>query len=206
MYPNNKRLISNQKERYSALSQNKKNMKQALIIIASLLTIGILIASIGISASNKEITLRSKITAQKEVVEAFYDKLWKIISQKADVTAEYKDSFHDIYADLIEGRYGNEKGGSLMKWVTESNPNFDVSLYKDLMSSIESERSGFFMEQKKLTDLNNEHRIVRGTFPNSLFIGGRPDIEIKIISSDKTKKVMETGEENDVELFKKDKK
>lgn len=177
-------------------------MKKPLIIALSILTIGIIVALVGVSASNKEITLRSQITAQKQVCEAYYDKLWKVISQKAQVAEQYKGAFKEIYPQLIEGRYGNEKGGTLMKWITESNPTFDVSLYKDLSMSIEAERAGFFMEQKRLVDLANEHRIVKSTFPSSIFIGGRPDIDILIVSSDVTKKVMETGRENDIDVFK----
>jgi len=181
-------------------------MKKAIIIGVSILTLVIIVVIIGVSASNKEIRLRSQITAQKQVCEAFYDKLWKVIAQKAQVADQYKDAFKEIYPQLIEGRYGNEKGGTLMKWITESNPTFDVSLYKDLMTSIEAERAGFFMEQKRLVDLNNEHRIIRQTFPASVFIGGRSDIAITIVSSDATKKVMETGKENDIDIFKTDKK
>lgn len=181
-------------------------MKATLITIVSVLAIAGIIALVGISASNKEVQLRSQITAQKEVCEAFYDKLWKIISQKAQVADQYKSAFKEIYPQLIEGRYGNEKGGTLMKWITESNPTFDISLYKDLMNSIEAERTGFFMEQKRLTDLNNEHRIVRQTFPNSLFIGSRPDIQITIVSSSATKMVMQTGLEDDVDIFMSEKK
>jgi hypothetical protein len=154
-----------------------------------------------VSVNNQEIKLRSKIEAQKEVCEAYYDKLWKVISQKAQVTEQYKEAFKDIYPQLIEGRYAND-GGSLMKWIVESNPDFDTSLYKDLMSSIEAERAGFFMEQKKLTDLANQHRIIKQTFPNSLIVGNRPDIEIMIVSSTITKKVMESGIDDDVEIFK----
>jgi uncharacterized protein YqiB (DUF1249 family) len=178
-------------------------MKKAIITGVSILTFAIIVVIIGVTASNKEIRLRSQITAQKQVCEAFYDKLWKVIAQKAQVAEQYKGAFKEIYPQLIEGRYGNEKGGTLMKWITESNPTFDVSLYKDLMLSIEAERAGFFMEQKRLVDLNNEHRIIRQTFPASMFIGGRADIEITIVSSDATKKVMETGKENDIEIFKK---
>jgi len=181
-------------------------MKKAIIIGVSILTFVLIVVIIGVSASNKEIRLRSQITAQKQVCEAFYDKLWKVIAQKAQVAEQYKDAFKEIYPQLIEGRYGNEKGGTLMKWITESNPTFDVSLYKDLMASIEAERAGFFMEQKRLVDLNNEHRIIRQTFPASIFIGGRSDIAITIVSSDATKKVMETGKENDIDIFKTDKK
>lgn len=178
-------------------------MKKVIIIGVSILTLAIIAAIIGVSASNKEIRLRSQISAQKEVCEAFYDKLWKVVAQKAQVADQYKDAFKEIYPQLIEGRYGNEKGGTLMKWITESNPTFDVSLYKDLMVSIEAERAGFFMEQKRLVDLNNEHRIIRKTYPSSIFIGGRSDIQITIVSSATTKKVMETGEENDIDIFKK---
>ena len=177
-------------------------MKTFLIAGLSILTVCIVVALIGVSSSNQEIKLRSRITAQKEVCEAFYDKLWKIISQKAQVAEKYKEAFKEIYPSLIEGRYGNDKGGSLMKWIQESNPAFDVSLYKDLMQSIEAERTGFFMEQKILVDLNNEHRIVRATFPGSVFIGSRPDIQIKIVSSSVTKNVMETGMEENVDVFK----
>lgn len=181
-------------------------MKKALIIGVSILTLILIIIIVGVSISNKEIRLRSQITAQKQVCEAFYDKLWKVIAQKAQVAEQYKGAFKDIYPALIEGRYGNENGGTLMKWITESNPTFDVSLYKDLMLSIEAERAGFFMEQKRLVDLNNEHRIIRQTFPGSIFIGSRSDIQITIVSSDATKKVMETGKENDIDIFKTDKK
>jgi len=181
-------------------------MKKGIIILVSVLGLTIIFAIVGFSASNKEVSLRSQIEAQKEVCEAYYDKLWKVISQKAQVAEQYKSAFKEIYPALIEGRYGNEKGGTLMKWITESNPTFDLSLYKDLMSSIEAERAGFFMEQKRLVDLNNEHRIVRRTFPSSVFTGSRPDITIVIVSSDATKNVMKTGLENDIELFKKDSK
>jgi hypothetical protein len=178
-------------------------MKKVIITVVTILTLSIIIVIIGVSASNKEIRLRSQITAQKQVCEAFYDKLWKVISQKAQVAEQYKEGFKEIYPALIEGRYGNENSGTLMKWITESNPTFDVSLYKDLMMSIEAERTGFFMEQKQLVDLNNEHRIIRQTFPGNIFIGHRSDIEITIVSSDVAKKVMETGEENDIIIFKK---
>ena len=92
-----------------------------------------------------------------------------------------------------------------MKWITESNPNFDVSLYKDLSSSIEAERTGFFMEQKKLIDLDREHKVLRQKWPSSMFIGSRADVEFTIITSDKTEAIYEAGKENDVNVFGKDK-
>src|SRR3989344_6398587 len=176
------------------------------LIIVGTMVLGFFALTIGmawVSANNKEISLRNQIEAQQKVCETYYDKLWKVLQQKAQVTDQYKAAFKEIYPALIEGRYGNEKGGTLMKWIQESNPTFDVSLYKDLMSSIESERAGFFMEQKKLIDLDREHKVLRQSFPASMFIGSRPDVKFTIITSEKTENVYKTGKENDVDLFKK---
>lgn len=174
--------------------------KLILIIGISLLSIGGIFALMYVGANNKEVKLAEQITAQKQVCEAFYDKLWKIISQKAQVAEQYKNAFKEIYPQLISGRYAND-GGTLMKWIQESNPSFDVSLYKDLSSSIEGERAGFFMEQKKLIDLDREHKVLRKTIPSSWFIGSRPDIAFTIITSDKTEAVYSTGKENNVDVF-----
>ena len=85
------------------------------------------------SYNNKEVSLRAQAEAQRGKVEGVHDKMWKIIQQKAQVTDEYKDAFAEIYPNIISGRYQGENDGALMKWVTEQNPNFDTSLYKDLM-------------------------------------------------------------------------
>lgn len=180
-------------------------MKNSVKLLA---VIGIIILSIGLvwggmywSSNNTEITLNEKVKAQLQVREAFFDAMWKIINQKAQVAEQYKESFKEIYPKLIEGRYGDEKGGTLMKWITESNPTFDISLYKDLSASIEAERKGFFMEQKKLIDINREYVTFKKKIPASWFVGDRPDVEFIIIESDKTKEVFKTGVENDVQLF-----
>lgn len=174
--------------------------KLILIIGISLLSIGGIFALMYVGANNKEVKLAEQITAQKQVCEAFYDKLWKIISQKAQVAEQYKNTFKEIYPQLISGRYANDSG-TLMKWIQESNPTFDVSLYKDLSASIEGERAGFFMEQKKLIDLDREHKVLRKTIPSSWFVGDRPDVKFTIITSDKTEAVYKTGKENNVDVF-----
>jgi hypothetical protein len=155
-----------------------------------------------ITTSNTEITLRNRVSAQQTTCEAYYDKVWKIISQKAQVADKYKETFKDIYPKLMEGRYGGDNGNLLMKWITESNPNFDVSLYKDLSASIEAERTGFFMEQKKLIDINNAHKTYKSVFPASFFFlfSNRPDVEIKVITSSKTQDVYKTGNEDDIKI------
>ena len=153
------------------------------------------------SYNNKEIALRAKAEAQVGKIEGVHDKMWKVIQQKAQVTTEYKDAFAEIYPDIISGRYSGEGDGSLMKWVTESNPNFDTSLYTDLMQSIEILRSEFQRNQETMLDLIREHKTLCTTYPGRWFISNTQEIEYTVISSTKSKVVMETGIDDDVKLF-----
>jgi hypothetical protein len=174
-------------------------------ILGTTLGIVLLIGVIGIisyfSISNTEIKLRQKVVAQQQVNKTVFDNTWKIISQQAEVSEQYKESFAKIYPKLMDGRYGNTRGGALMSWIQESNPNFDVSLYSKLMTTIEAQRSIFTMEQKKLIDLGREHTVYISTFPNTIFIGNRGEIKLNIVTSDKTEKSFETGQDNEVRLF-----
>lgn len=152
--------------------------------------------------NNQEIALRKESDAQKGKIEGVYDKMWKILQQKAQVTDEYKDAFAKIYPELIAGRYSSGDG-SLMKWVTESNPTFDTSLYKDLMQSIEAQREEFQTTQERMLDIIREHEVLISKYPSKWFISNTTSIEYTVISSTKSKQTMETGLDDDVDLFKK---
>ena len=174
------------------------------VLIGLFVSFGLYIFIANMNIDNTEIDLRTSVEAQEKKIENYYDKMWKILKQKAGVTEQYKDSFKEIYVPLIEGRY-SKGDGSLMKWVTESNPTFDPSLYKDLMQSIEIERTGFYTEQNVLIDLQREHKNLLRKAPSGWFIDSDIlPIEIKIITSALTKDVVATGEDNDVDLFAKD--
>ena len=103
----------------------------------------------------------------------------------------------------MEGRYSGNGDGSLMKWVTEQNPNFDTSLYKDLSQSIELLRTEFQKSQERMLDLIREHTTLCNTFPGRWFISNKTPIEYTVVSSTKSKVVMETGLDDDVDIFKK---
>lgn len=175
-----------------------------IILIALLIILGCSAATFAgmyFSYNNKEIALRAKAEAQVGKIEGVHDKMWKVIQQKAQVTTEYKDAFAEIYPEIISGRYSGEGDGSLMKWVTESNPNFDTSLYADLMQSIEILRSEFQRNQETMLDIVREHKVLIYTFPSKWFISNTMEIEYTVISSTKSKVVMETGIDDDVKLF-----
>ena len=174
-----------------------KKINLVLIIVGIIVLIG---GFTYFSYSNREISLRNQSDAQIGKIEGVYDKMWKVIQQKAKVTSEYKEAFKEIYPELISGRYS--EGDKLMKWIQEDNPDFDASLYKDLMQSIEILRTEFQHAQERELDIIREHKNLRQKFPGSLFVGRREEIEYNIISSTLTKTIMTTGLEDDIELWK----
>ena len=153
--------------------------------------------------NNSEIQIRKQVEAQQEKLHVVFDATWKIIQQKAEVADQYKDAFAKIYPDLMAGRYGNKRGGALLSFVTESNPNFDVTLYKDLSNAIEGQRMNFANEQSRLVDMKREHDTLCEMFPGNLFLKNRDNIQIEIVTSDKTEDSFKTGRDNDTDLFNK---
>ena len=176
--------------------------KIILISLALIIVLGIgTVVSCYFGYNNKEIALRTQAEAQRGKVEGVHDKMWKVLQQKAQVSNEYKDAFAEIYPAIMEGRYSGNGDGSLMKWVTEQNPNFDTSLYKDLMQSIEVLRTEFQKNQERMLDLIREHTTLCTTYPGCWFVKNTTTIEYTIVSSSKSKMVMETGLDDDVKLF-----
>lgn len=177
-------------------------MKQiTLIVIGAIFVLGAMIGcGIYFGYNNDEIALRNEAEAQRSKVEGVHDKMWKIIQQKAGVTQEYAESFDSIYTHIISGRY-DSGDGTLMKWIKESNPQFDSSLYKDLSESIEVYRTEFQKSQERMIDIIREHTTMCTTYPGKWVISNTTPIEYTVISSSRSKVVMETGIDDDVTLF-----
>ena len=174
-------------------------MKGFLIGLIAIIAIvgGVILWAIGVS--NSEIKLREKISGQQESCEIFYTKLWEVIKTKAGVADEYAEKFKEIQVEVMEGRYST--GGEMMKWIQEAGVNLTPELYKDVMNSIEGERNGFFVEQKKLIDMNVQHGIMLKTFPKKLVLANRESIEIMVLKNVATKNAYETGTDQSPELF-----
>ena len=176
-------------------------IKFGLVVLIVAVVLAVVIVPMWVSASNKEIGLRNLAAAQEDVCKMVFDETWKIINQQAQVANEYKEAFREIFPELMEGRYGNDRGGSLMSWISEQNPEFDSALYIKIQSSIESQRHKYTEAQKMLRDVKLQHDDLRTKLPTSIFVGGRPVLEVTIVTSSKTENVYEEAKEDDVNLF-----
>jgi hypothetical protein len=181
----------------------KKVSTGTIVTLAVVCIIGFLVVTFAacyFGYNNKEIALRQECEAQKGKVEGVHDAMWKIISQKAQVSQEYRAGFDSIYTHIIAGRY-SQGDGTLMKWIKEANPNFDTSLYKDVMDAIEVQRTLFKKEQERMLDIKRQHSTLCKTYPGRWFITNQTEIEYTVISSSQSKQVMETGVDDNVKLF-----
>ncbi|NPV13152.1 MAG: hypothetical protein HPY57_15400 [Ignavibacteria bacterium] len=66
------------------------------LVGAVILVVGLSLFFYNMSIDNKEISLREKFKAQQKVCMTAHDEMWKIITQKAEVSNEYKKAFEEI--------------------------------------------------------------------------------------------------------------
>ena len=175
-------------------------MTHSLIIIVAAVAILLILLIMFFTYNNKEIYLRKEADAQRKKIESTHDKMWKVIKQKAEVSDKYRETFERVYPEIIAGRYSD--GSSAMKWIQEANPNFDTSLYNDLMQAIEIQRTHLHNAQTRMLDVIRERASLIESYPSRWFITNKSEIEYEVISSTKTHNVVETRIDDDVDVFK----
>jgi len=180
----------------------KENTQKILMAVGALFAaLFVIFLIIKVATKNREKRARNLVVAQQVVYESNYDKMFKVIAQVAQLPAEAAKTFNKIYPDLIKGRYTNERGGALISWIVENNPQFNFGLYDKIAEAVESNRQEFFNEGRKLKDYQREHANIVRTWPGSWFYGYNDTIAVTIITSDRTQKVFAEGKDNTIDLF-----
>ena len=189
--------------------EKKKSLSTGCIVVIGVCVLSLLVAfAVGgyfVSTMNGEVRLRNTIKAKVQDNESEFDNMWKKLAQTAQVPEQKKNALMDVFNSHAKARSGGQKGGSLALWIKESVPTADLKVYDNLMNIITASRDRWTMRQKELIDLKREHDNIIDVFPGSLVCGilGRDKIEITIVSSSRSKKAMETGMDDDIDLFKK---
>lgn len=146
----------------------------------------------------EEISLRTMVETQQKNVEVSHDKMWKVIAQKVGITKQFTPEDQiAMLSEVVEGR----TGGTFAKSVTESNPTYDLSLLKDLSQSVEAEYAIVVREEKTLLEYAKDYKNVVIDPYKSMFLGGKQPIEAKVITSTRSKAAIETGIDDNVDIF-----
>ena len=175
-------------------------MTPSLIIIVAAVAILLILLIMFFTYNNKEIYLRKEADAQRKKIESTHDQMWKVIKQKAEVSDKYRETFERVYPEIIAGRYSD--GSSAMKWIQEANPDFDTSLYNDLMQAIEIQRTHLHNAQSRMLDVIRERASLIESYPSRWFITNKSEIEYELISSTNTRTAVATHTDDNIDLFK----
>lgn len=169
--------------------------------VLGVLIMMVFMAAIGIK--NQAVDLRTQFDAQTQSNKVVYDEVTKVIFQKAKVSSKYAEDFGKVYKDLMSARYEG-KDNVMMNWITEHNPEFDASLYKEINRSIEAQRAKFTRVQNKLIDIKREHDRLRLRFPSSIMMSlfGEKELELKIVTSSRVNASFDTGVDDNTDPFK----
>lgn len=171
------------------------------LFVGSVLGLGLIALLLYISSNNIEVGLRNQFNAQQKTNESSFDKTWKVIQQSAQVPEHERESFRKTYVEIMQATKGVAGNGQLASFFNQAQINISGDLFQKLMTTIESQRESFHRDQQKLLDIKRRHDDVRTKFPSSFFVGGRPELEAKIVTSDKTDEAFNTGKDNDINLF-----
>jgi len=128
--------------------------------------------------------------AQVKVCKVSYQNMFKTIQNQANVIDKSSEDFKEISEYIVNEGFKADSGKVLIAWIQESNPSFNVELYKKLMLTIEHKRDVFLDDQKVLIDKHLTYTNLLTTAPSKWFIDKELVFAIDSITN-----------ENDFEIF-----
>lgn len=184
-------------------------MSRAMIAILAVLGVIVLCVVIFIGSifgvNNQCASFEQQIQAQYKQNQNNYDNYFKSIKEMAQVPDMYTDKFKSVYDGIMKGRYGAEGSKAMFQMITESNPNFDSTLFTNIQEKIEAGRLDFEANQKTLLDKKQVYQTYLNIMPDGFFAKfmGYPKIDLSkfdIVTSDETQKAFDTKESEPIQI------
>lgn len=172
----------------------------SLIVLGSCLVLSLVMLFSVISTLDTDMKQHNGVSAQLDVRDIHFDKLYKVIAQKTQIVSASSEQQKELVEALVQGR-----AGGFVRLIHENNPEsaFSREQFADLSNTIEAQREGFFREQKELIDLVRENRNLHDSAISGSILGiwGRQAVEQPtLIQSAESKSVISSGEDNNIDL------
>ena len=147
--------------------------------------------------------VKNHYNSQLKVSENRFDIAWNIMKNEAKLPDKYKDAIKEVVVANNTSKYGANgyQQGGLMNVLQEANPNFNDAMYQRLMTLIESEMKSFEREQNIQIAIAQQYNDLLLTWSAQMFLDDLTPIDAKIVSSTHTKKVFDTGINDDTDVF-----
>lgn len=181
------------------------------VSIGAVIFTAILLISGYFNIQNTAVAKQENVRSHETSYNQEFDNMFKKIAQIAQIPDHAlqgaKDAFKEIYTPLVEGRYKDGRNDGLMRWIQESNPQFDTkdyySLYQQLANTIEASRDKLTNKGNEWISVVQDYNTYIKTVPASWVLSDSqfPREEAKIITSSKTEEAVKTGKDDDINLF-----
>ena len=143
----------------------KKLIGVLVLVVVAVIGVSVFLYDMGID--NKEMSMRERFKGQEKVCMTSHDLMFKVITQDAQVTEKYAQDFEDIFAKISDNLMGDD---AALKLVAGFNPSLDPGTYKELMTTIKTERAKFKRAQDICIDVSREYATYIKTKPQTWFI------------------------------------
>lgn len=191
-----------------------------LAAVAGILIILLIAYASFFSTANE---LENAARAQYQSNQNSYDKMWKTISETAQVPAQYKEDFKDLLISETTAKFGEGGSKAAFQWFQEREIHFDASLYAKIQTVIEAGRRDFARGQDELLDKQRRYHDHLGSFTGRMFasFSGHPKpvmgklaptedidgdglltvLDYPIVTSAQTEAAFSTGQAEAIDVF-----
>jgi len=143
----------------------KKLVIVFVLVILAVIGTSLFLYDMGID--NKEMSMREHFKGQYKVTKTSHDNMFKVISQGSQVTDKYGKDFDKIFSKIAGDLMDDN---AMLQLVSGFNPNLSPDLYKNLLSTIKTERAKFKQAQDVCIDVSREYATYIKTKPQTWFI------------------------------------
>lgn len=179
--------------------------KAAIGTLIILVVLGVFGVASVIGTYNSCVNQEEGLEAQYKQNQNNYDNMYKRLTEAVGVSERYASDFKKVYDSVMEDRYGADGSQAIFQMISESNPQLDGSVYKQIQQMVESSRESFMNDQKSLLDKKRVYQAYLQQIPSGIVakMMGFPRKDISkfdIVSSDRTIKTFENKKDEPLNL------